>query len=154
MANILASTKSDIATISSIKSMKLDWLTVINQIETVTAATDRNFGKGLFETLGGVVYSGFEFDSKNNKIVLSGRVKTNDATNFTLLSNLIDDLERSEHFMDVDMRSFAKSGTKETGFTSNFSIDLNLEFDASSPKTKPIALGKKIARKARVKRIK
>ena len=140
IADILSSTKSDIATISSLKNNRLDWLTVITRIETVTRGVDSNFGRGLYETLGGIIYTGYEFDSKSGKIVLNGQIKTNDATNFSNTSALIDALEDSEHFKDVEMRSFTKSGTPETGFTSNFKLDLNLELDGESGKNAPISL--------------
>ena len=140
LAAILASTRSDISTISSLKNDRLNWLTVITQIETVTMEVDSNFGRGLYETLGGILYSGYEFDSKTNKIVLSGETKTNDATNFTLTSELIDALERSPHFQDVEMRSFTKSGSPESGFTSSFKIDLVIEKNGTSDKNEPISL--------------
>jgi hypothetical protein len=140
IADILSSTKSDIATISSLKNTRVDWLTVITQIETVTREVDSNFGRGLFETLGGIIYDGYEFDSKTNKIVLSGQIKTNDATNFSMTSDLIEALEGSDHFQNVEMRSFTKTGTPETGFTSSFKLDLALEMNGESDKNEPISL--------------
>jgi len=152
-SNLLASTQSDLATISSVKSSRINWTTVIKQIETVTAETDKNFGKGLFETLGGIVYSGYEFDTHSGKIVLSGLTKTNDASNFTLMSNLIDDLEASPYFEQVDMRSFSKSGTVETGFTANFKVDLSLQKAVASAKDKVISLAPNLKERTAVKRI-
>lgn len=140
IADILSSTKSDIATISALKNIRVDWLTVITQIETVTREVDQNFGRGLYETLGGIIYKGYEFDSKTNEIVLSGEIKTNDATNFSQTSTLMNALEDSEHFKDVEMRSFTKSGTPEEGFTSSFKLELTLEVNGESDNNAPISL--------------
>jgi hypothetical protein len=61
------------------------------------------------------------------------------------LSKLIDILELSPYFMNVEERSFTKSGSPETGYESNFKIELNLENDDQvSSKTKPISLVKDI----------
>ncbi len=141
MGNILASTKSDIATIGAIKSQRIAWLWIIEKIEEVTAKVDPNFNSGLFEVTGfEITYNGYELDAGTNKIILSGQTKTIDANNFTDISNLIDAFENSPYFKNVEMRSFAKSGDVETGFTANFKIDLEIETDGISPKNKPISL--------------
>lgn len=144
-ANILSSTKSDIGTIGALKASRLDWSQIIEDIEAVTAEVpDSNFGLGLIDTLGqGIEYTGYEFETTTNKIVLTGSTKTNDATNFTLISNLIDTLELAEEFKNVEMRSFTKSGSIDTGFSANFKIDLELELTGFSDKNKPIALEKR-----------
>ena len=141
-SSILSSTSSDIATIAALKSARITWSTVIKQIETVTAEADTNFGKGLYASLGGVIYKSYEFDTQSNKIGLSGETTTFDATNFTLISNLIDKMEESPYFKDAKMRSFSKSGTPEEGFTANFRLDLTMETDGQSPKNKVLTLGR------------
>jgi hypothetical protein len=153
--NILSTTRSDLATISAIKNARINWSTVIAQLETVTAETDNNFGKGLYDTLGGILYNGYEFDTQANKIVLSGTTKTNDATNFTLMSNFLDDLEGSIYFKNIDMRSFTKSGSADTGYVTSFKIDFNLETDAtSSTDSATISLNKNAAyERAKLKKI-
>lgn len=151
--SILATTQSDIATISTIKTTRINWTKIIGNIETVTAETDKNFGKGLFETLGGIRYTGYEFETDTGKIILSGMTKTNDASNFTLLSNLIDDMETSPYFEKVDMRSFNKTGTAESGYTANFNIDLAIQKEVVSEKDKTISLAPNLKARTAVKRI-
>lgn len=154
IASILSSTKSDLSTIGALKNTRIDWSTIIKQLETVTAERDPNFGKGVFETLGGILYTGYEFDANADKIVLSGVTKTNDATNFALISLLVDDLEGSEHFKDVEMRSFSKTGTAQEGYVANFKIDLGLESEDDSNKNEPISLVKRsVSAKSGIKRI-
>ena len=144
-SSILASTKSDVSTVSAIKNSRVNWSTIISQVYDVTRSVDNKFNnniKGpLYNTLGGILFSGFEIDSNDDKIVLSGDTLYKDGDNFTKISTLIDNLENSQYFKNVEMRSFSKSGDMEKGFTSNFKIDLNLkqsQDDASSGK--PISL--------------
>lgn len=140
--SILSSTSSDIATIGSIKANRMNWSTVIKQIETVTAEADTNFGKGLYNQLGGITYNSYTFDQQSNKIAISGDTKTADATNFTLISNLIDKFEQSPYFEGAEMRSFSKSGSTEEGYTASFSLNLGLETGGESAKNKTVSLGK------------
>jgi Tfp pilus assembly protein PilN len=141
-SSILSTTRSDIATISTIKSKRINWSSVIDHIETVTMQTDSSFGNKIaYARDGGIVYSGYEFDAQANRIVLSGITsKKIDATNFTLISNLIDNLEASPYFKDVEMRSFSKSGDAASGYIANFKIDLSLQTDVASVENKPISL--------------
>jgi len=155
MQGILLSTKSDIATIGGLKSIRISWSWIIEKIEEITRKVDPNFNAGLFEVTGKeIVYTGYEFDTKTKKIVLSGITRTNDAKNFSLISDLIIELERSDYFENVEMRSFSKSGSLEEGFTANFKVDLNIEPEksASAKNTAMVLSKKKVAVKG-VKRI-
>ncbi len=145
IGKVLSSTKSDLATIADIKQKRVEWSTIIGQIKDVTVNIQgSNFDQpALYETFGGIVYTGYEFDSTSNKIVLSGATKTADGSNFTLLSKMIDHLENSLYFQDVDMRSFSKSkstGLTNEGFLANFKIDLRLETQGFSAKDAPLSL--------------
>jgi hypothetical protein len=137
-SSILSSTKSDIATISAIKNARINWSTVISQIEKVTAGTDLNFNTPKAS----IIYSGYEFDTLTNKVMLSGVTKTENADNFTIMSTLIDNLEGSPYFQDVEMRSFSKSAS-DFGYQANFKIDLSLETNGTSPQDKTISLDRK-----------
>lgn len=158
VGKILVSTKSDLATMADIKQNRIDWTTVIQYIEAETAKVDTHYGDALlYETLGGITYSGYEFDAVTHKIVLSGTTKTIDGSNFTLMSNLIDQLEQSSYFEDVDMRSFSKSktatGTSTEGYNASFKIDLRLEPEKSiDSQNKPISLETESGVKRKVKR--
>lgn len=148
MESVLASTQSSIATIGSIKADRIEWSTIMKQIEDVTRVIDPAFGAGLTTTLGdGVFYTGYEFETTTNKIALSGVSRTTTADNFTVISNLIEELERSPNFESVEMRSFSKSGTFAQGFTSSFKIDLALETNGFSDQNSPISLeSRRVAR--------
>lgn len=141
MRSVLASTQSDIAVVGSIKATRIDWATIMSRIENVTRTVDPTFGAGLAQSLGdGIFYTGYSFDTANNTIILSGVTRTTTADNFTLISELIEALELSSDFMNVEMRSFSKSGTFAQGFSSSFKIELALEQGDFSPANSPISL--------------
>jgi hypothetical protein len=140
--SILSSTSSDIASIGAIKAGRINWSELIKQVETVTTEVDPNFGKGLYNQLGGITYNTYTFDQQSGKIALSGETRTTDASNFTLISNLIEKFEESQYFKDPEMRAFSKSGTSEQGYTASFSLNLSLESGGGSPKNKTVSLGK------------
>jgi len=141
-SSILSTTNSDMATISAIKASRMNWASLIKQIETITASVDPQFGKGLYNELGGIIYSNYEFDQQTGKIVISGESKRSDAKNFTLLSDLINKFEESPYFKDVEMRSFSKSGDAETGYTASFSLNLGLDDAGATSVSKTISLGR------------
>ncbi len=142
-AQILASTKSDIATIAELKKKRVNWSNVIRKIANETGnIRDAHYGdSAAYESYGGIVYTGYEFDTVSNKIVLSGISKTLDGTNFTLLSNLIQQMESSPDFENVEMRSFTKSksgsGTSGDAYFANFKIDLAMQKKTASEKDRP-----------------
>lgn len=143
ITGILGSTKSDIATIGVIKTGRIEWTKIIDEIARVTKdpEVDQYFGQDLYSTVGiDLKYTGYEFDSTSGKIVLSGLTKTKNADNFTLISKLIDKLEESALFKNVGMRSFSKSGTLDTGYSANFKIDLELQTDSSGTPAKKISV--------------
>ncbi len=106
---------------------------------------DPNYGQPLlYNTIGGVRYNGYEFDTASDKIVLSGSTKTDDGRNFTLMSNLVDQLEASPSFKNVDQRSFSKTKVSSDeggkGYVANFKIDLSLEEGSFSEKDQKLSL--------------
>lgn len=129
MGGVLSSTKNDLATIGLIKASRIQWADIIDQISQSTIKIDTGFGnRANCEISFCIVYTGYEFDTSANRIALSGFIRTNDkADNFTRITKLIDELERSPYFESVEMRSFAKSGNFSQGFSANFKIDLGVE---------------------------
>ncbi len=148
-AAILSTTKSDIATVGALKSNRINWSFIIKQIEIVTVATDKSFNTPNAS----IFYSGYEFDTQANKVVLSGTTKTKDAGNFTVMSSLIDALEDSDYFTDVEMRSFSKSPS-DSYYEATFKIDLSLETDSDANSDKPVSMDRKaIYERIKYKRI-
>jgi len=128
---ILSSTSSDIAEIASIKAARIKWSTLIKQIAEITKTVDSNFDTTTFRNdlikyTNGVNYDSLQFDANTNKITVSGTTRTVDATNFALISTLIDAFNASPNFKDVEMRSFSKSGDDQQGYSANFSFSLAL----------------------------
>ncbi|MCD6109532.1 hypothetical protein J7J83_02130 [bacterium] len=124
---VLANLKNDFSVISDLKLKRIQWSIIIKEIERVTKNIDTLYNTGFFDELGGIKYSNFDFDAETNRIILTGHAKRDDGTTFTLIVNLIDALEDSSLFKDVDNRTYPKSGSEKTGYTSPFRIELSLE---------------------------
>jgi hypothetical protein len=58
---------------------------------------------------------------------VSGNVKDSKGLNFNILASLIDQLEGSTKFKDVDMRNFSKTLNEKEGYEGNFKIDMSLQ---------------------------
>ncbi len=127
--DVLKYMTNDFSTISELKLQRIQWSIVVQEIEKVTKSIDTLYGTGFFEELGGIQYSNFDFDAATNRIILTGRAKRDDGNTFTLIVNLIDALENSEVFMNVDNRTYPKTGSEETGYMSSFRIELSLTED-------------------------
>lgn len=159
ISGILATTTSDIATITSIKNQRVDWLNVIKQIEEETKKVDTSYDPNnknreiIIKSQGGVNYTGFNFDSANKSVSIIGTYKTLDASNFTRISELIDTFNKV--FKNVEMRSFAKSSGSENGYDASFTLKLELMTDPQEVSNQnKISLVKKImAQKAMRKRL-
>lgn len=131
-----------LAFIFHIKDRRIPWYGIINEIYDKTASIDKGrFKTKLYNDVGGVQYTGFDFDGTTGRINISGNVKDYDGVNFTIMADLIDVLERSSMFKDVEMRNFSKTFTEKDGFEGNFKIDLALQnADESDSRDKAVNL--------------
>ena len=102
----------------------------MNQIELVTSYVDQYFSEGYFEALGGIQYTSYDFDTSTGEITITGVTKRYDTTNFTMITNLIDQLNASSYFTGVEMKSFTKSGSADEGYTSTLSLKVQLQKEA------------------------
>lgn len=124
---ILDILNNDFSTISMLKQKRVEWASIINEIEKITKSVDTLYNTGFFEELGGIQYSSYDFDAGSNEIILSGKAKRDDGTTFSLIANLMDALENSDMFTNVDNRSFPKTGSEDEGYVSPFRIELTIE---------------------------
>lgn len=124
---VFSSVSNPLALVYKVKKNRANWSPVVKEIDEVTKSVDMNYKSGLFEQFGGITYDAFDFDAVTRRITLSGKTKSFDAKNFSLVATLIDILERSPKFRDVDMRSFTKSGSLESGYSGTLKIDLSLQ---------------------------
>lgn len=125
--NALEILGNDFSSINVLKQNRIKWSAIIEEIETITKNEDSLYNSGFFEELGGLKYSAFDFDTDNNQVVLTGTAKKDDGTTFTLIANLIDSLEQSQMFKQVENRSYPKAGDETQGYTSTFRIELFLD---------------------------
>lgn len=116
-----------LAFVFQIKDRRVPWAALIKEIYAKTEATDERFATKLFEDLGGIQYTGFDFDGTAGRLTISGNVKDADGLNFNILATLIDQLEGSSKLKDVDMRNFSKTFSEKDGYEGNFKIELSLQ---------------------------
>jgi hypothetical protein len=123
---ILDIMQNDFSTISLLKQNRIEWALIVNELEKITKSVDTLYNTGFFDELGGIEYSSYDFDAKSNQIVISGKAKRDDGTTFSLITNLMDALEKSSIFTNIDNRTFPKTGSEDSGYISPFRIELTL----------------------------
>jgi len=133
-------TLDEFSVIQKIKDKRVSWSDVINRIEFETSYVDQYFSEGYFDEVGGVQYTSYDFDASTGKISITGVTKRYNTDNFTMISNLIDQLNSSPFFSNVAMRSFTKSGSANEGYTATLKLDLELQKDALDSEDKPIQI--------------
>jgi len=112
-------------TINTIRSDRTKWITYIDAIERLTKSVDPLFNT---EFPGNLSLSEVSF-ANDGTVQLSGDSSTDDSKNFTLISNLIDTLEKSEFFKDVEERNYSKSSGRDAAYTGGFNLRFILETD-------------------------
>jgi len=125
----LSTLNNEFSVLSNIKSTRMHWAEIVNEIEKATKNVDTLYNTGFYEELGGIQYNSYDFNAKSGKIIISGKVKKDDGSTFSLIANLIDALEKSDMFVNVDNRSYPKSGSEDEGYTSSFRIEFNIQTD-------------------------
>lgn len=118
--------QNELSIIAKLQEERIKWSEIITEIENITREVDNVFDEGLFEQIGGIVYSGYSFDALSGRISVTGRTKTMDSRTFTMIANLIDAFEKSPKFKNVDKRSFAKS-RGDDGFLATLKLDFELQ---------------------------
>lgn len=114
----------ELSAIDKVKNKRLNWGEVISDIHAVATKADQNYGQGLFKIAGGFLFSSYQFDAKSGRISMSGLTKQSDSKTFSAIAELVDAIEKSPKFKDIDFRSFSKS-KDESG---DYSSSVNLEF--------------------------
>ncbi len=118
---------NDLSTIQTIKENRIKWSDIMNEIYLRTVAVDTYHSGSYFDELGGIRYTSYDLDSSGPSISIVGETKRFDTTNFTMIVNLIDELNSSDLFKDAEMRSFSKSGSAEDGYTASIKLNLGLD---------------------------
>lgn len=118
---------NDLSVIQKIKNKRIKWSDVINEIDLRTMAVDSHFNDNFYNDLGGIRYNSYDFDSTTRKISLTGETKTIDTTNFTMIADLIDEINQSKFFQNAEMRSFSKSGSVEEGYLATLRLVFDLK---------------------------
>lgn len=118
---------NDLSTIQKIKDQRIKWSNIMKEIEMRTIAVDSEYNDQYYAQLGGIRYTSYDFDADQRRISITGETKLFDTTNFTMISNLIDEFNRSVTFDNAEMRSFSKTGSLDSGYTASLHLSLDLE---------------------------
>lgn len=132
---IRAEGTDELSLIDRVKKRRLDWAEVIQNIHNVTRQADAKYGQGLFKIAGGFLFNSYRFDAKSRRISITGLTKTPDSKTFTFIANLVDAIEKSTKFKDIDFRSFSKSRDEKGDFSSSVNLEFALqEKDEKDPR--------------------
>lgn len=118
---------NDLSIIRQIKDARIKWSEIINEIDLRTKVVDRHYSENSFDLLGGIRYTNYDFESAERKISIIGETKTFNTENFSVIADLIDELNRSRFFTGAQMRSFGKSGSLDDGFMANLKLSVDLQ---------------------------
>jgi len=129
LKNINGKVINNMSTIQKIKDLRIRWSDVMNEIDLRTMKADKNYQNNTYDLTGGIRYTSYDFDKFGKKISIVGEIKKFDTKNFTLISDLLDNLNSSDFFGGAEMKSFSKSGSIEEGYTSSIKITLDLKDD-------------------------
>lgn len=112
LTKFLLETKVPEAQLLKIDQNRLNWSEIIAGIEAATKTVDPNFGDPESQF---VTYDTYNFSARNNSILVSGQIRTDDQKTFTKIANLIDAIEASALFAEVKTRSFTKNEIDNVG---------------------------------------
>jgi len=125
LISIREQSTDEFSTIQSITKKRLMWSEVIQDVHFVTSKVDTLYGQGLYDLNGGFQYTGYGFDAETGKISIRGSTKTSNSKTFSFISALVERIEGSRKFKNVDLPTFSKSKGENGEYTSS----LNLSFD-------------------------
>lgn len=113
--------------ISQIKTSRMEWSEIIKEIEEITKEVDPLYGTSVESDIN---YASYSLESEAKSIVIQGGTSTDDTRSFTLISNLIDALEQSSMFANIENRSFSKtesSDDNDVQYESSFRLSFEIQ---------------------------
>ncbi len=123
--------KMPLSNINKIYSNKIDWSSIIKEIDLTTMDVDPLYRNAASQE--SIKYTNFQLedlegkDTVENKILVNGLVTTPNSVNFKIISDLIDGFENSALFKGVSMRSFNKKQNTDGLYVGNFNISFTLD---------------------------
>lgn len=127
LADIRAEGIDEFAQVEKLKQQRVDWESLINNIHEVVKTADPHYGHGLFKTVGGFMFSNYTFDQKTGRVSITGITRTSDSSTFSFIATLIDAIEKSPKFKDIDFRSFSKTRDNSGDFSAGVNLDFAIE---------------------------
>ncbi len=129
---------NDMTSVQVVKSKRIKWSDIIDEIDLRTKEVDKNYSLKFYNSPGGsgIRYNSYDFDSSTGKISINGETKSLEPSNFTMIANLIDQLNQSTIFMNAEMRSFSKSGSPDEGYLATLRLALDLRNNPNAANSK------------------
>ncbi|MBP9718291.1 hypothetical protein KBD59_03275 [Candidatus Gracilibacteria bacterium] len=127
LSTIRADGTDELSSIQKIKLQRLDWAKLIQDIHAIVRKADTYYGQGLFKSVGGFLFSSYRFDAATNRISISGLTKTPNNRTFSFITQLIDAIEKSSKFKDIDFRSFSKTRDDKGDYTSGIDLEFAIQ---------------------------
>jgi len=126
---------NDMTSVQNIKMKRIKWSDIIDEINHRTMLVDKNFNENFYNSVGGIRYNSYDFDSSTGKISINGETKSATPENFTMIALLIEQLNQSDLFKNAEMRSFSKSGSTDEGYLANLRLTFDLKNNPNTTKT-------------------
>lgn len=123
----------EIAALEKLKAQRVSWSRLIADIHAAVRKADVYFGQGLFKTVGGFMFQSYRFDAKTHRISIAGVTKTSDSKTFSVIAKLIDSIEKSTKFKNIDFRSFAKARDADGDYSSGINLEFSVQ-DGPDPR--------------------
>ncbi len=127
LADIRTEGIDEFAQVEKLKQQRIDWESLINNIHEVVKTADPHYGHGLFKTVGGFMFSNYNFNQKTGRVSITGITRTSDSSTFSFIATLIDAIEKSPKFKDIDFRSFSKTRDESGDFSAGVNLDFSIE---------------------------
>lgn len=121
---------NDLSIMQVLKDGRVKWSDIMNEIELRTIAVDKYYNEDSYELLGGIRYTSYDFDKESQSITITGETKRVDTKNFTMIADLIDELNRSSFFEGGESKTFNKTGSLEKGYMASIKLSLDLQKEA------------------------
>lgn len=127
--NILALfNQNSLSQVAVVEVDRINWTAVFNELEKVIQEFDANFDIFTSSPDYTISLSSYSLNSSTQTFTVNGEVKTTDSRTFTLIANIVDALEASNMFSDLNYTTFSKSFEEEgDSYSSNLTLNFKLE---------------------------
>ncbi len=132
--DLLTSTKVDLAIINEIKNRRIKWSKVLAAIERIKNNKDSANRQEGSET----TFRSYDFSNSSGRVSVSGMNMTRTGVNRHIVSELVDDFNRSAEFKNAVNRSYPLTLSANELGDETYSMNFSLEFNVLDEDAIPI----------------